>query len=90
MAEIYLGVAAFLLLNLLIGLARIYRGPRRADRLLAAQLFGTTTVAVLLLLAEAQSLPALRDVALLFALLAVMLSVAFVRLPPAPAEDDES
>ena len=88
MAEIYLGVAAFLLLNLLIGLARIYRGPGRADRLLASQLFGTTTVAVLLLLAEAQSLPALRDVALLFALLAVMLSVAFVRLPSAAGGDE--
>lgn len=89
MTDVYLGIAAFLLLNLLVGLARIYRGPSPADRLLAAQLFGTNTVAVLLLLAEAQALAALRDVALLFALLAVMLSVAFVRLPSV-AEGDES
>lgn len=89
MAELYLGMAAFLLLNLLVGLARIYRGPGRTDRLLAVQMFGTTSVAVLLLLAEVQALPALRDVALLFVLLGAMLSVAFVRLPPAAAKDEK-
>jgi multicomponent Na+:H+ antiporter subunit F len=81
MSEFYLGVAVFLLLNLLVGLIRIYRGPTPADRLLAVQLFGTTTAAVALLLAEAQAIPALRDVALLFTLLAALVSVAFVRLP---------
>lgn len=34
------------------GLVRIARGPTPADRMLAAQLFGTTGVAVLLLLAQ--------------------------------------
>ncbi|RLK50983.1 multisubunit sodium/proton antiporter MrpF subunit [Alkalispirillum mobile] len=74
-------VAVFLMLNLLTGLVRVWRGPTPADRMLAAQLFGTTTVAVLLILAEAMNLPALRDVALLFVLLATLVSVAFVRLP---------
>ena len=76
----YLLVAGFLLFSLLLGLARIYLGPERASRLLVAQLFGTTTAAVLVLLAEAMSLPGLRDVALLFTLLAAVLGVAFVRL----------
>jgi len=47
--------------------------------MLAAQLFGTTAVAVLLLLAQATENPALRDVALVFALLAAVTAVAFVR-----------
>jgi multicomponent Na+:H+ antiporter subunit F len=83
-AELYLAVAAFLLLNLAAGLVRIYRGPTNADRILVAQLFGTTTVGVLLLLAESIAMPALRDVALVFTLLAAPAIVAFVRLP-APA-----
>jgi multicomponent Na+:H+ antiporter subunit F len=72
-------VAAFLLVNMAAGLLRVIRGPTPADRMLAAQLFGTTGVAVLLLLAEVVAAPALRDVALVFALLAVVVAVAFVR-----------
>ena len=71
----------FLLANLGAGMWRVLRGPSPVDRMLAALLFGTTTVAVLLLLAEWMALPALRDVALLFVLLAAILSVAFVGLP---------
>ncbi|HNP52847.1 MAG TPA: MrpF/PhaF family protein [Nitrosomonas nitrosa] len=47
--------------------------------MLAAQLFGTTVVAILLLLAQASGNPALRDVALVFALLAAVTAVTFVR-----------
>lgn len=84
MSELYLSVAAFLLLNLLAGLVRVLHGPSRADRLLAALLFGSTAVAILLLLAESMMIPALRDVALLFALLAAVVTVAFIRLPSRP------
>ncbi len=73
--------AAFLLLNLGVGMLRVVRGPSAADRMLAALLFGSTSVAVLLVLAEAMAMPALRDVALLFVLLAAILAVAFVGLP---------
>lgn len=72
-------VAAFLLLNLGAGLWRVMRGPTAADRMLSAQLFGTTAVAVLLLLAEGTDSPPLRDVALVFALLAAVAAVAFVQ-----------
>lgn len=71
-------VAAVLLLLLLLGLLRIWRGPAPADRMLASQLFGTTGVALLLVLAESQAEPALRDVALVLALLTVLSTVAFV------------
>ncbi len=71
-------VALLLLLTLALGLIRIWRGPTIADRMLAAQLFGTTGVGLLLVLAELQQMPALRDVALVLALLAVMAVLAFV------------
>ena len=79
MQTLYLALALFLLLNLAAGMWRILRGPSVADRMLAAQLFGTTAVAVLLLLAQATGNSAVRDVALLFALLAAVTAVAFVR-----------
>ena len=79
MQTIYLGMALFLLLNLGAGMWRVLRGPTLADSMLAAQLFGTTAVAVLLMLAQAYDSEALRDVALVFALLAAVTAVAFVR-----------
>lgn len=79
MQMVTLALALFLLLNLGAGMWRVLRGPTAADRMLAAQLFGTTAVAILLLLAEGPGSAALRDVALVFALLAAVTAVAFVR-----------
>ena len=75
-------LALFLLLNLLVALIRAARGPTPADRMLAALLFGSTGVGVLLLLAHAGGGAALVDVALvdvalLLALLAAITGVAF-------------
>lgn len=72
-------LAAILLLTVLVGLWRVLRGPSRADRLMAIQLFGTTGTALLLLAAEWQALPALRDVALVLALLAAVLSASLIQ-----------
>lgn len=74
-----LSLSLFLLGNLLAGLWRLFVGPTAADRLLTSQLFATTAVAILLLHAEWQSMPALRDVALVFALLGAVTAIAFVR-----------
>lgn len=79
MDDFLIVVAAFLIVNVGAGLIRVARGPSPADRMLAAQLFGTTGVAILLVLAQATDSPELRDVALVFALLAVVVSVAFVK-----------
>lgn len=79
MSLVYTGAALALLINMLFGLVRVFRGPTPADRMLAAILFGTTGVAILLLLAQAMSQPVLRDVALVLAILAVVAVVAFVR-----------
>jgi multicomponent Na+:H+ antiporter subunit F len=71
--------AAALLLTLLAGLVRVFRGPTPADRMLAAQLFGTTGVAILALLSRVEEIPALLDVAMVFAVLAAITMIAFVR-----------
>ena len=72
-------LAALLLLTVLAGLWRVLRGPSRADRLVAVQLLGTAGTALLLVLAESQGQPALRDAALVLALLAAVLSAALVQ-----------
>lgn len=79
MSGLPLLLAAFLLANLLAALVRVVRGPTAADRLLAALLFGTSGVAVLLLLAYAGGGPALVDAALVFALLAAITGAAFAQ-----------
>lgn len=79
MDELYLILALFILLNLLAGIVRVLKGPTLQDRMLTAQLFGTTGVAILLILAQATGVSALRDVALVFALLGAVAIVAFIR-----------
>lgn len=94
MSDFTLGAAIFLLLTLVGGMVRVVRGPSDADRMLAAQLFGTTGVAILLLLSHAGTATALMDVALVFALLAAVIGVTFVSrgivsLPPGGGRRDE-
>jgi multicomponent Na+:H+ antiporter subunit F len=72
-------LALFLLINLMVGMWRVLRGPTAADLMLAAQLFGTIAVSILLLLAQASNQSSLSDVALVFALLSAVTAVAFVR-----------
>lgn len=79
MQTLYFTLGSFLLLTLGAGVWRTLRGPTAADRMLAVQLFSTTAVATLLLLAEGLGVAALRDVALVIALLAAVTAVAFVR-----------
>lgn len=80
--------ALALLLTLLTGLWRVYRGPQAEDRMLAGQLFGTTGVGILLILSVRSGVPSLRDVALVLALLAVVTVSAFVgRVGSAPISE---
>jgi len=93
MSELFFMLAAFLLLNLCAALLRVMRGPTAADRVLAALLFGSTGVAILLLLSEAGGDAALIDVALVFALLAAITGAAFAqrawRHDQAPGENED-
>jgi multicomponent Na+:H+ antiporter subunit F len=79
MTAILLGSAVVLLTALWAGLVRIAIGPTTIDRMSAAQLMGTASVCVLLLVARALERPALVDVALVFGLLAAVAVVAFTK-----------
>jgi multicomponent Na+:H+ antiporter subunit F len=79
MPEFALVFAAFVLATVAASLVRVARGPTRADRMMAAQLFGTALTSVLLVLSWGLGSPELVDVALVFAALAAITMVAFVR-----------
>jgi multicomponent Na+:H+ antiporter subunit F len=77
MSELLYVAGLGLMLSLLLGLLRIMRGPGPGDRMLAAQLIGTTGVGILLLLSLLLEQRALVDVALVLALLAAVAAAAF-------------
>jgi multicomponent Na+:H+ antiporter subunit F len=71
-------VAVVLLLTMVLGLGHVFRQSGRADSLLAALLFGSTGVALVLVLGKGLDLVRAVDIALVLALLAAVLGVAFV------------
>jgi multicomponent Na+:H+ antiporter subunit F len=73
-------VIAFLLLNIALGLFRVWRGPTVADRLLTTQLFGTTGMAVLLVMAGFLKDLTLLNVAITFNVLAILLVISLVQV----------
>lgn len=89
MTSIYALVSIALLATLCGGMYQVVRGPTPGDRMLAGQLFGTIAVAILILIAEATGNTALVDVALVFALLAAVTVVAFVRRAWPEEDPDE-
>ena len=87
MADFLLAAAGLVLATVAVGLVRILRGPGDDDRIMAAQLLGTGGIAALLLLAQTMGVPAAVDVALILALLAAFVSVAFVNWFTRPGAD---
>jgi len=80
MDTIYSVLLVVLLLSLLFGLFRIILGPTKADRILAAQLFGSVGSATLMLQAVLTENWGLLDVAMILAILASIALIAFVKL----------
>ena len=89
MTTFYLIVATTLLMSLCGGMYQVLRGPTPGDRMLAIQLFGTTAVAILVLIGEALNDRNLLDIALVFASLASVTMVAFVRCAWTTKDIDE-
>jgi multicomponent Na+:H+ antiporter subunit F len=83
MVEFLHWAATFVLLTVVVGLARLLRGPGHAERMMAGQLLGTGGIAVLLLLGAAAGDAAVFDVALTIALLAAFATFAFAKALPA-------
>lgn len=73
-------MAAVLALVALPAVWRLLTGPTTADRLLCVQMLGTTSIALLLIMAEWQQQAHWRDVALVLALLGAVISAALVQL----------
>mgnify|MGYP001821106796 CR=1 FL=1 len=85
MTGFLLGPGIFILLTVLLALARILSGPGDAGRLMASQLLGTGGVAALLLLSSATDLTAATDLALALLLLAELAAIAFLADSSAPS-----
>ncbi len=73
-------VIVFLLLNIVLGLIRVWRGPTVADRLLTTQMFGTTGMAILLVLTGYSKELTLLNVAITFNVLAILLVICLVQV----------
>lgn len=78
--ETYLwGVATLLLVNAFLCLYRAYRGPTVADRVLAVNIVGTKTLVLLALLAFLLHRNLYLDVAVVYALLNFVVTLAAAR-----------
>ncbi|MEM8852573.1 MAG: monovalent cation/H+ antiporter complex subunit F [Pseudomonadota bacterium] len=80
MTDWLLIIAALTLVSVAAALWRVASGPTTVDRMMGAQLVGTSGVAILILLAPtSRSGWAALDVAVVLALLAAFASIAFVK-----------
>jgi multicomponent Na+:H+ antiporter subunit F len=74
--HILLGAALGFVLTSLVGVYRIVRGPTMPDRVIAINVVGSNVVVVIALLAAAIGEPGALDIALVYALLNFLLSIA--------------
>lgn len=74
--EILLGAAAAFVAASLVGVYRIVRGPTMPDRVIAINVVGSNVVLVIALLAAAVGETGALDIALVYALLNFLLSIA--------------
>ena len=80
MSELLWGALLFLLVNALACLVRTILGPTLPDRIIAANVIGTKTVVVLVLLGVILDQVIWMDVALIYALLSFTFSLVVGRL----------
>lgn len=76
----YLMFSVVILLTVVGGLIRVFNSPKRADRMLAAQLCGTASVAIIIMFARILNDDFLFELGLVIAILAAISTIAFVRL----------
>ena len=71
-----LAAAVVFVIVSLVAIYRVVRGPTMPDRVVAVNVVGTNTVIVIALLAAALGQPGALDIALVYALLNFLLSIA--------------
>jgi len=77
--EMLLAAVIAILVTMLLALIRAFIGPSAHDRMLAANLFGTKTVLLIAIAGHALSWPGYLDVALLYAMMNFIGTVAVMR-----------
>jgi len=83
----YTIVIVILLLCLIIGLIRVLAGPDNANRMLAAQLFGSIGITIIVVLSVLQANEVIANVALVCTLLASITIIAFLKLAEQPIDN---
>jgi multicomponent Na+:H+ antiporter subunit F len=74
--DVFLGAAAVFVLLAIMMLYRVVQGPTMQDRVLAVNVLGTNTVVILALLAAGLDEPWFLDIALVYALLNFLMTIA--------------
>ena len=80
MDAFFIIVIVFLLLNIGLGLIRLWRGPSIADRLLTTQLFGSAGMAILLVMSGFSANLTLLNVVITFNVLSIILVICLVQV----------
>lgn len=88
--DIYLVTAGLVLLSALIVSYRVIQGPTLVDRLLAANFIGTKTIVLLALVGFAAGRPHFLDIALVYALISFVATVAALKFLLQPGADGGS
>lgn len=74
--DVFLGAAAIFVILAIAMLYRAIKGPTMQDRVLAVNVLGTNTVVILALLAAGLDEPWFLDIALIYALLNFLMTIA--------------
>jgi multicomponent Na+:H+ antiporter subunit F len=74
--DIFIGAAAIFVILAIAMLYRVVKGPTMQDRVLAVNVLGTNTVVILALLAAGFEEPWFLDIALVYALLNFLMTIA--------------
>ncbi|WP_135830091.1 cation:proton antiporter [Halorussus halobius] len=75
-ADVLLGAAAAFVVISLVVVYRLVRGPTMQDRVMAVNVVGSNTVVVIALVAAALGEPGALDIAIVYALLNFLMSIA--------------
>ncbi|KYH25881.1 putative monovalent cation/H+ antiporter subunit F [Halalkalicoccus paucihalophilus] len=76
LSDVFLGAAAIFVVLAIALLYRAIKGPTMQDRVLAVNVLGTNTVVILALLAAGLDQPWFLDIALIYALLNFLVTIA--------------
>lgn len=79
MNNLLLGATLFLSILSLASIYRAYRGPKAADRVIAINLMTTLIIAIILLLSAYFNESSFIDVAILYAMIGFLMTVAVVK-----------